>query len=168
MHYGSPDSEWTRWMLADQDRAHLRPTEWESSEPVLVAVLVGKRSERHSVVSNSLWPWNPQARILEWGAIPFSRGSSQPRDWTQVSHIVGKFFTNWATWEARVTWSKYTWRTYNCAQHIVSTQRSCDYVLFGKSVKNNRKYAIEGLKLNLIWSKEARANWIITCQSLSV
>ena len=27
-----------------------------------------------------------QARILEWVAIPFSRGSSQPRDWTQVSH----------------------------------------------------------------------------------
>ena len=28
-----------------------------------------------------------QARILEWVAVPFSRGSSQPRDWTQVSHI---------------------------------------------------------------------------------
>ena len=28
-----------------------------------------------------------QARILEWVAIPFSRGSSQPRDWTQVSHM---------------------------------------------------------------------------------
>ena len=35
-----------------------------------------------------------QARILEWVAIPFSRGSSQPRDQTQVSHIVGGFFTN--------------------------------------------------------------------------
>ena len=38
-----------------------------------------------------------QARILEWVAIPVSRGSSQPGDWTQVSHIVGKFFTSWAT-----------------------------------------------------------------------
>ena len=28
-----------------------------------------------------------QARILEWVAFPFSRGSSQPRDWTQISHI---------------------------------------------------------------------------------
>ena len=36
-----------------------------------------------------------QARILEWVAVPFSRGSSQPRDWTQVSHIVGGFFTSW-------------------------------------------------------------------------
>ena len=34
-----------------------------------------------------------QARILEWVAIPFSRGSSQPRDWTKVSCIEGKFFT---------------------------------------------------------------------------
>ena len=33
-----------------------------------------------------------QARILEWVAIPFSRGSSQPRDWTQISRIVGRFF----------------------------------------------------------------------------
>ena len=34
-----------------------------------------------------------QARILEWVAVPFSRGSSQPRDRTQVSHIAGRFFT---------------------------------------------------------------------------
>ena len=32
-----------------------------------------------------------QARILEWVAVPFSRGSSQPRDWTQVSLITGGF-----------------------------------------------------------------------------
>ena len=35
-----------------------------------------------------------QARILEWVAIPFSRGSSQPRDGTQVSRIAGGFFTS--------------------------------------------------------------------------
>ena len=40
-----------------------------------------------------------QARILEWVAISFSRRSSQPRDWTQVSHIVGRRFTIWATKE---------------------------------------------------------------------
>ena len=33
-----------------------------------------------------------QARILEWAAFPFSRGSSQPREWTQISHIAGRFF----------------------------------------------------------------------------
>ena len=35
-----------------------------------------------------------QARILEWVAVPSSRGSSQPRDQTQVSHIAGRFFTD--------------------------------------------------------------------------
>ena len=34
-----------------------------------------------------------QARILEWVSIPFSRGSSQPRDQIWVSHITGRFFT---------------------------------------------------------------------------
>ena len=42
-----------------------------------------------------------QARIPEWVAIPFSRGSSQPRDGTWVSCIAGRFFTVWATKEAR-------------------------------------------------------------------
>ena len=58
-------------------------------------------------MSNSLQPHGLytvhgilQARILEWVAIPFSRGSSQPRDQTQVSCISGRFFTSWATREA--------------------------------------------------------------------
>ena len=34
-----------------------------------------------------------QATILEWVDIPFSRGTSQPRDRTQVSHIAGRFLT---------------------------------------------------------------------------
>ena len=46
-----------------------------------------------------------QARILEWVAFPFSRGSSQPRDQTQVSHIAGRFFTSWATREAQEYWN---------------------------------------------------------------
>ena len=41
-----------------------------------------------------------QARVLEWVAISFSRGSSWPRNWTQVSCIVGRHFTLWATREA--------------------------------------------------------------------
>ena len=42
-----------------------------------------------------------QARILEWVAISFSGGSSQPRDRTQVYHIAGGFFTSWAIQEAQ-------------------------------------------------------------------
>ena len=43
-----------------------------------------------------------QAKILEWVAISFSRGSSQPRDQTWVSCVAGRFFT---TWDTREPWS---------------------------------------------------------------
>ena len=53
-----------------------------------------------SVISDSLRPRGPgsshgifQARVLEWVAISFSRGSSWPRDWTRVSCIPGRCFT---------------------------------------------------------------------------
>ena len=42
-----------------------------------------------------------QARIVEWVAIPFSRGSSWPKDRIPVSCIAGRFFTTWATRETR-------------------------------------------------------------------
>ena len=65
-----------------------------------------RESESHSVVSDC----DPidytvhrilQARLLEWVAFPFSRGSSQPRDRTQVSWIASGFSTSWATREAQ-------------------------------------------------------------------
>ena len=61
------------------------------------------------VIQSCLTLWDPmdytiygilQARMLEWVAFPFCRGSSQPRDRTQVSCIAGRFFTSWATREA--------------------------------------------------------------------
>ena len=70
-------------------------------------------SESRLVVSDSLQPhglYRPpgssvrgilQARILEWVAIPFTRGCSPPRDQTQVFHIAGRFLTLWATREAQ-------------------------------------------------------------------
>ena len=76
-------------------------------------------SENHSVVTDSCSPidCSPlgssvhvilQARILEWVAISFSRGSSQPRDQTWVSCTAGRFFTIWATREALPP----TWRAW--------------------------------------------------------
>ena len=54
-----------------------------------------------SVMSDSVTQaWILQARILEGVAVPFSRGSSQPRHWTWVSCIAGRVFTIWATREA--------------------------------------------------------------------
>ena len=50
-----------------------------------------------------LHPWGSQARILEWVAISFSRGSSQPRDRTRVSCVscTGRqILYHWATWDA--------------------------------------------------------------------
>ena len=56
--------------------------------------------------------WSPpgclrilQARIMEWVAMPFSRGYSPSRDGTQVSCIAGGFFTSWTTREA--WWHRY-------------------------------------------------------------
>ena len=57
-----------------------------------------------------------QVRILEWVAVPFSRGSSQPRDRTQVSGLVGRFFTSCATREAQKHWGL------NDDSHRVCTQ----------------------------------------------
>ena len=54
-----------------------------------------------------------QARVLEWVAIPFSRGSSQPRDQTQVSCIAGRHFNLWATREAP------------SRDHEIKTYRNC-------------------------------------------
>ena len=68
-------------------------------------------SESGSVVSDSDSLSDPmdykangilQARILQWVAFPFSRGSSQPRDLSQVCHSTGRFFTIWATREAYI------------------------------------------------------------------
>ena len=59
-----------------------------------------------------------QARILEWVAISFSRGSSRPRDWTRVSLIPGRRFNLWATREAQIkvmlnlTWVKNLLKTW--------------------------------------------------------
>ena len=70
----------------------------------------------HWIVSDFATPWlvahqaplsmgSLQARILEWVAMPRSRRSSQPRNQTQFSHIVGELFTVWASREAQEYWS---------------------------------------------------------------
>ena len=58
---------------------------------------------------------NLQARIPEWVAFPFSRGSSRPRNWTGISCIAGGFFTNWAIRQSGfLYWPnvKITWRIF--------------------------------------------------------
>ena len=57
-------------------------------------------------------PWSIQSMefsrpeyLLDWVYVLFSRGSSQSRDWTQVSCIAGRFFTSWTNREAQEYWS---------------------------------------------------------------
>ena len=67
--------------------------EWSGSESLS---LVSDSLQLHGLYSS----WNSPGQNTGVGAIPFPRGSSQPRDWTQVSHIAGRRFNLWATREA--------------------------------------------------------------------
>ena len=60
-----------------------------------------------------------QARILEWVAISFSKGSSQPRDQTQVSRIAGRCFNLWATREAQQIYTYVLWTLIIKAQEMM-------------------------------------------------
>ena len=83
-----------------------------------------------------------QARILEWVAISFSRGSSRPRDWTLVSCIVSRRFTVWAT---REIWGKVRWG--EVAQSCPTPCDPLDCSLPGSSVHG----ILQGSLVNLIF-----------------
>ena len=71
-----------------------------------------------------------QARTLEWVAIPFSRGSSSPRDWTQVSCIAGRFFTIYTAvhilWvrESKVLWVNFRVPFKSIFHHIFARENA--------------------------------------------
>ena len=67
-----------------------------------------------------------QAKILEWAAISFSRGSSQHRDRTQISCIADRHFAIWATREALVWWNIITKLMIN---HLKCIEISNHYVV---------------------------------------
>ena len=86
------------------------PSEWR---PTLSEELLKNESESCSVMPNSLELHRLvlgilKVIILEWVGFPFFRGSSQPRDQIQVSHVAVGFFTSWATREAQEYWSGLT------------------------------------------------------------
>ena len=92
---------------------HFIIVKWQLVFPFLSSLLISSISE---VAQSCLTPCNPmdcslpgfsvhgtfQARVLEWVAMPSSRGSPWPRDRTQVSCTAGRFFTAWATREAQI------------------------------------------------------------------
>ena len=91
------------------------------SDPVLVAQLCPTLRDpwtacRQAPLSTGFF----QTRIWEWFAISFSRGSSWSRDWTQVSHTAGRFFTNWTTREAPYQWPQVTLKWVRHSEYLVN------------------------------------------------
>ena len=76
-----------------------------------------------------------QAKILEWVAIPFSRGCSRLGDQTWVSCIAGRSFTTWLTWEAQI----YT-NAMLCLSSVSLSLSSCPFNLCGRNVFSIRVY----------------------------
>ena len=74
--------------------------DWSNSAAAVAAAHLTLCNPMYCSLPGSSIHGNLQARILEWVAIPFSRGSSWPRDWIWVSCIAGRFFTIWAITEA--------------------------------------------------------------------
>ena len=86
-----------------------------------------------------------QARILEWFAILFSRGSSRLRDQTQYSCIAGRFFTIWATKEAwnyyviLLNVSKASLELYSSTQYLKGlAAHDCSHILDRKTMQKHR------------------------------
>ena len=107
-------SYWTQWLKQAHPTFFLDSSFSTSVQtgPVPLEQPVTRRSWKWKSLSRvqSAIPWTiayqaplhgiPQARILEWVAMSFFRGSSQSRNQTWVSCIDGRFFTVWATKEA--------------------------------------------------------------------
>ena len=77
-----------------------------------------------------------QAIVLEWIAISFSKGSSRPRDWTQVSCVVDRRFTVWATREVMRVYTHahikmtYTPDSYEpCFSHLIMHFGACSFLV---------------------------------------
>ena len=91
------------FLQPDQDLAKIHEHDKESNKSLLVASGGGGLVAQSCLILVTPWTGNPpvssthgisQATILEWVTISFSRGSFQPRDWTRVSCIADRFFTN--------------------------------------------------------------------------
>ena len=102
-----------------------------------------------------------QVGILEWVAIPFSKGSSQPRDWTQVSCIAGGFFTIWATREANGKINLYKMGGTNLIMSILKSQKP--FPLWSERAAWQRHRTGEGSEGTAVvfedgesWGKEGR------------
>ena len=75
-----------------------------------------------------------QARILEWVAFLFSRGSSPPKDQTWVSCIAGRFFTSWVTRDALC----HLYQALTCCSHVLLERRTLKEHDIGQAISDGR------------------------------
>ena len=107
-----------------------------------------------------------QARILEWVAISFSSGSFPFRNWTRVSCIVGRFFTDWAMRE----FNKENWAPKNWCFWTVVLKKTLESALESKKIKpvhpkGNQSWIFIGridaeAEAAKLWSPDVK-NWLI-------
>ena len=135
-------------------------------------------------MSNSLQPMNCtppgsslhgilQARVLERGAISFSKGSSRPRDQNRVSHIPGRRFNLWATREAPgcENWTyEESWAPKNWCFWTVVLEKTLESLLDYKEIqpvhpKGDQSWIFIGrtdaeAETPILWPPDAK-NWLI-------
>ena len=91
-----------------------------------------------------------QARILEWFAVSFSRGSSQPRNWTQVSCTAGRLFTDWTIREL--------YKTTNLIFRTI-------YKICHQSLRN---LSLRNMWSNLEWEEKASCKYFYETRFVSI
>ena len=112
-----------------------------------------------------------QARILEWVAIPFSRGSSWPRDQTQVSNIASRFFIIWPTRIAHRTisnthktvWSPPRSAFLTCSKmlrYLLSLYLSIPFSPTRERAEAHQ--ALWQLRANVIWNEKIHVHLLVT------
>ena len=94
-----------------------------------------------------------QARMLEWIAISFSRGSSRPRNRSWVSLIAGRRFTIWATREALTK----LWTHENCSNLLMKSKKVCKVlkdvnmlILHIFLMSNHHRWGIHSVQAHLL------------------
>ena len=100
-----------------------------------------------------------QARILEGAAISFPSGSSQPRDWTQVSCTAGRFFIDWATREAQRLRRR---RKNTSISHGKSNQHNILFKIWARFPARAGLYEEKGknFEYNRLYIKLIKSKWI--------
>ena len=123
-----------------------------------------------SVMSKYLWPWTQaplaslsmgilQARILVWVVFPTPGESSQPRDWTQVSHIADGFFTAWATREAQTIYENTIFPKLLClmqsSNYLLIYFSSREKITKGHFSKLSMKFYFNSMLIRREWAEHS-------------